>query len=85
MNARRLRILVRADCELCEQLLGLLDPYVQAGRVALEIADFDTEPLAVRERHQWRIPVVFEGDTELMWGRVEADEVARVIDLPAGR
>lgn len=72
-------MLTRPDCELCHELLGLLEPYVDAGLVALELAEFDAQPLAVRERHQWRIPVVFAGDVELMWGRIDASEVERVL------
>lgn len=79
MPARRLNVLTRPDCELCEALLAALAPYAAAGRIAVSVADLEDQALSLRERHQWRIPVVFEGDMELMWGRIDADEIARVL------
>lgn len=79
MSARHFVVLSRPDCELCTELLGLLEPYAAAGVVALRIVDLAAQPLAVRERQQWRIPVVLDGDTELMWGRIDGEEVARVL------
>ena len=79
MSARRLVVLSRPDCELCTELLALLEPYATAGVVSVLIRDLAEQPLAVRERQQWRIPVVFDGDTELMWGRIDGEEVARVL------
>ncbi len=79
MSARRLLVLSRPDCELCAELLQLLAPYAAAGDIELELADLADQPLPVRERQQWRIPVVLDGNTELMWGRIEAGEIARVL------
>lgn len=79
MPPRSLTVLTRADCELCSSLLGLLEPYARAGAVVLELQDFDAAPAAVRAQQQWRIPVVSERDEELMWGRIDADELARVL------
>lgn len=85
MTPRRLAVLTRGDCELCTALLGLLEPYVIAGRVTLELREFDAEPLAERERQQWRIPVLFEDARELTWGRIDGTELARLLgDPPVG-
>jgi len=79
VSARHLVVLSRPDCELCHELLGLLAPHAAAGAVTLELRDLDEQPLAVRERQLWRIPVVLEGDVELMWGRIDAAEVERLL------
>jgi len=79
VSVRALVVLSRPDCGLCSDLLELLAPYAAAGIVAVEHVDLADQPLAMRKRHQWRIPVVFDGETELMWGRIDSDEVVRVL------
>lgn len=78
MTPRRVVVLSRPDCTLCSELLGLLAPYTAAGTLDVTVRDLDDEPPPVRERQRWRIPVVLDGNVELMWGRIDREEIERV-------
>lgn len=71
---RRITLVTRQRCELCAELLELLGPYVGAGAVQIEERDVDADP-GLLALYAWRVPVVLEGDAELMWGRIEPSEV----------
>lgn len=82
MAPRALRLVRRHDCDLCEELEHLLAPYEAAGRISLERLDVDGDP-GLHAQHAYRVPVLLEGDQELLWGRIEASEVTGVLgDLP---
>ena len=81
MSQRQLLLVSRHDCELCAELEHLLAPYEAGGVVALRRLDVDRDP-ALHAQHAYRVPVLFEGDTELLWGRVEASEVIALLGHP---
>jgi hypothetical protein len=81
MTPRRLELIGRGDCELCHDLLVMLEPYRQAGRIVIETSVPEDHP-ALAESIQWRLPVLLEGGRELMWGRVEAAEVEAALGEP---
>lgn len=78
---RDLRLITRHSCELCEALLALLEPYAASGLIRVEAFDVDADP-ALHAAHTWRVPVLMEGDQELMWGRIEFAEVVAALGLP---
>lgn len=83
MTPRRLELVGRADCELCTELLELLEPYRRAGRVVIDTSEPEEHP-ALLESIQWRLPVVLEDGRELLWGRVDASELSSALgELPA--
>jgi hypothetical protein len=82
LNApRHLRLITRHACELCEELLALLEPYAASGVIQLDALDVDAEP-ALHAAHTWRVPVLMEGDQELMWGKIEVAEVVAALGQP---
>ena len=86
MNVPRcLQLVIRHDCELCSELSVLLQPYEQAGAVVIEALDVDGD-VALHMKHAFRVPVLFEGETELLWGRIDPAEVLAVLGpVPAAR
>ena len=83
MPARELVLVSRHGCELCEELEQLLAPYEAAGVIAVTRREVDADPL-LHAQHSFRVPVLFEGVTELLWGRVEPSEVIAVLGRPPG-
>jgi len=82
LNApRHLRLITRQACELCAELLALLEPYVTSGLIQLDALDVDADP-ALHAAHTWRVPVLMEGDQELMWGKIEVAEVIAALGQP---
>lgn len=79
--ARRLELVSRQDCELCSELLSLLEPYRRGGLIVLDMVVPEDRP-ALLEHYQWRIPVLLEDGRELMWGRVDAAEVIAALGEP---
>lgn len=80
-RVRRLELVSRQDCELCSELLVLLEPYLRGGAIVLDMVEPEDRPAAL-ERYQWRIPVLLEDGRELMWGRVDAAEVTAALGEP---
>lgn len=80
-RTRHLELVSRQGCELCSELLALLEPYAQAGRIAVDVVEPEERP-ELLERYQWRIPVLLEDGRELMWGRVDAAEVTAALGEP---
>ena len=77
-GSARFRLLVRQDCELCLELEAMLaaDPRVAAA--GLQIVDLATSP-ALLERFTYRVPILFVGERELVYGRVEPAELATAL------
>ena len=71
---RRITVITRRRCELCAELLEHLAPYAATDRLIIEQRDVDGDA-ALLAAHAWRVPVVMEGDQELLWGRIEAHEI----------
>ena len=85
MPGRELVLISRQGCELCEELEALLAPYEVADVIALRRLDVDRDP-GLHALHAYRVPVLLEGGTELLWGRIEPSEVIAVLgQLPVAR
>ena len=54
----------RGDCRLCEEMLAALRAQMGAG-FPVEIVDVDSDP-ALKERYGEHVPVLMDGDTELL-------------------
>ena len=80
-NPRRITLISRQRCELCSDLLALLEPYVRSGQLLLQEIDVDADP-KLFALHAWRVPVVMEHGQELLWGRVEPSEVLASFGMP---
>lgn len=78
---RQLRLITRHSCELCEELLALLEPYAASGIIRVYAFDVDADPV-LHAAHTWRVPVLMEGDQELMWGKIEVAEVVAALGQP---
>ena len=73
-GARHLTIVTRRECDLCSELMALLQPLVDAGRASIEERDVDADA-ALHALYSFRVPVVLEGGHELLWGRIEPAEI----------
>lgn len=80
-GSRALAVVTRENCELCTELLAQLDAYQRRGQVTLTLLPLEQHPELVAQ-YAWRVPAVLEGDRELLWGRVEPDELVAVLGRP---
>lgn len=71
-----LTLYTRAECHLCEEMLGALEPLVE-GRARIDIVDIDTDETLAR-RFGLIIPVLMHGEDELSRLRLDS---SRVVDL----
>ncbi len=72
-----LRLLTRADCEICQELHAIL---LNAGILEpeeLEVIDIDEHP-DLRAIYHYRVPVILRGNAELWVGPVNEDAFARL-------
>ena len=74
IGARHLTVVTRRECELCSELLALLQPLLEGGLIVIDERDVDADA-ELFARYCFRVPVVLEDGRELLWGRIEADEV----------
>ena len=58
---RRLTLLTRADCHLCDEMLTAVQPLAAELGLALAVVDVDAEP-ALEAAYGERVPVLFAGD-----------------------
>lgn len=59
-----LRLLGRPDCHLCEDMIAVLHPFLEAGLIMLTMVDVDSEP-ALAARYGLLIPVLLDGEHEI--------------------
>lgn len=59
-----LRLLGRPGCHLCDDMIAVLHPYLDAGRLTLTLIDVDSDPV-LTARYGLLIPVLLEGDREI--------------------
>ena len=57
MSALRLMLYSRQGCHLCEQMHAQAVEAIRNGEAELDIVDIDTDD-ALRERYDWRVPVL---------------------------
>ena len=64
----------RRGCHLCDDMADALRPLLEATGGTMRILDIDADP-ALREKYDWRIPVLtLEGDV-VCEGRLDDDAV----------
>lgn len=63
-SGRPLRLLGRPDCHLCEGMIAVLHPFLEAGLIMLTMVDVDSEP-ALAARYGLLIPVLLDGEHEI--------------------
>lgn len=59
-----LRLLGRPGCHLCDDMIAVLRPFLNAGRFTLTLVDVDSDP-ALAARYGLLIPVLLDGDLEI--------------------
>ena len=77
-----LRLLTRAECGLCEEMLAELRSL--GARVALpplQILDVDSDP-QLQRRYGLKIPVLLWGATPVCSHRLDATELLRLLQRP---
>jgi len=70
---RRLTVLSRAYCHLCDEMIDALRALQSGADFALEVRDVDDDPM-LEARFGERVPIVLAGDQEICHYR---------LDLPA--
>jgi hypothetical protein len=79
--AGRLRLLVRAECGLCEEFISAYHALARQHRLpTLELTDVDSEPRLAR-RWGLKIPVLMLDDTLVCQTRLDAAELIRLLRL----
>jgi len=79
--AGRLRLLVRAECGLCEEFVGAYHALARHQPLPnLELQDVDSDPVLSR-RWGLKIPVLLLDDTLICQTRLDAGELIRVLRL----
>lgn len=71
-DALALQLLGRPACHLCEDMLGILRPFLDAGRIRLSLIDVDSDP-ALAGRYGLLIPVLLDGQREIARYTLQAD------------
>lgn len=79
MTAERLTVVSRDECALCEEMLSEL---AALGRTValppLEVLDVDADPQRLR-RYGLHVPVLLLDDTVVCRGRLDRDELMRLL------
>jgi predicted thioredoxin/glutaredoxin len=83
--AARLTVLHRHDCELCEVMLEDLAALARALTLPpVEVVDVDSDPV-LKRRHGLDVPVLLLDGTVVCRHRLDAAELARLLEpAPAG-
>lgn len=72
--AARLRVLSRAWCHLCDDLIEALKPLAEELAFDFEVVDVDLDP-ALEERWGEWVPVVLDGEAALCHYHLDADAI----------
>lgn len=67
---RVLTLYTRQGCPLCVEMQHAAQVMLDGKGVELEAVDIDTDP-ALKERYDWRVPVLADGDTILCEGHLD--------------
>jgi hypothetical protein len=79
--ARRLQLVTRADCGLCEELQGELEALrAQHELPPVELVDVDSDPLLQR-RWGLKVPVLLLDGAKACEGRLDGAELLRLLRL----
>lgn len=73
MTERRLTLVTRLECPLCDDMAASLAPIATSAGVTVEMLDVDADP-DLKARYGWDVPLLFAGQREICRHR---------IDLPA--
>jgi hypothetical protein len=78
--ARRIVLLVRDGCHLCDQFLLDLSLTVDTGTTVVEVVDVDSDP-ELAARFGLRVPVLTVGGEVVSEGWVDAERVRHALAL----
>jgi predicted thioredoxin/glutaredoxin len=79
MNAARLSVVQRHDCELCERMLAELERLGRAYPLPpIDIIDVDSDP-QLQRRHGLDVPVLLLEGTVVCRHRLDAEELKRLL------
>jgi hypothetical protein len=82
-DARRLTLLVRAYCHLCDEMRDALAPLAARSGWAVEEIDIDGDP-ALEKRWSDTVPVLLAGARELCRHRIDAATVTAFLLAGSG-
>jgi len=77
-EAPRLVLYSRADCELCDEMLAGLGPWLASRGLAAEVRDVDADP-ATRRRYGLKVPVLTLDGEIACHGRLDLPELERLL------
>lgn len=77
--SRKLVLYSRQGCHLCEVMHRQARDLLDGSGITLEIIDIDTDP-ALRERYDWRVPVLADGSEILCEGRLDTASLLDFLD-----
>ena len=78
---RRLTLVSRADCELCDHFLDALNQLqAQAALPPIARLDVDGDPVLQR-RWGLKVPVLLLDGALVCWGRLDSAELLRILQL----
>ena len=75
-----LRLYVREDCHLCEDMLYQLKTLQIELNFTLEIRDVDSNPLWLKNYHEW-VPVLKLGDQEICHYHLDLHALKRALEF----
>lgn len=77
--SRKLTLYSRQGCHLCEVMHRQAQELLEGSGMELEIIDIDTDP-NLRERYDWRVPVLADGSEIICEGRLDAADLLDFLD-----
>lgn len=75
-----LHLYSRPGCHLCDDLAAALQPLLDAAGASLSIINIDADPV-LRERYDWRVPVLALDGEIICEGRLDEDAVRDALGI----
>lgn len=75
-----LHLYSRPGCHLCDDLAAALQPLLDSAGASLSIINIDADP-ALRERYDWRVPVLALDGEIICEGRLDEDAVRDALGI----
>lgn len=79
---RTLVLYTRAGCHLCHVMQAQAEPLLQGAGAQLELVDIDGDA-ALKERYDWRVPVLAAGDRIICEGHLDEAELLDFLETGA--
>ena len=72
MSAPELLMYTRANCGLCERMREQIEAHIARSKIELKLMNIDGHA-QLEKRFGERVPVLYFGDSELCFGRLDLD------------